>query len=152
MAERFGQRPLSCWGSGDLPAPFAVGDVIDVPAGAKALERMHGAPPGRYTICSAWSIDEGDAWYFRFGYGSRRQPLVRALGYTASDRLHIIPGKVDYLAGCALVSTADPAGLALRERMLADGWSFTPRPVCPTCGTTWHADSPPPFAIPEPTS
>lgn len=134
---RLGHRPVNNWGDGDLPAPYAEGDTIRVPDGARALDRMHGMGPGRYRVVYATSIDEGDAWYFRLA------PRFRAYD-ECSDRLHVAyadrsatwcAGDVDWLAGCELVKTADPDGLALRERMLAEGWA-APKPwvTCPTCG------------------
>lgn len=139
----FGFRPLNCWGSGNLPAPWAVGDVLDIPPGAKALERMRGMSPGRYRIVCAFSIDEGDAWYFRVAALESSGPQ------RCSDRLHVISdrpervsteissvGGVNWLKGCRMVDkTVDPKGLALRQRMLRAGWSLTPRDerTCPTC-------------------
>ena len=137
MSARVGYRSVNNWGSGDLPAPYALGDVIDVPAGAKALERMNGMPPGRYKIVYGPSIDEGDAWYFRLAKTLRGHRQ-------SSDRLHVAfadrcdpyywQTDVDWLEGCTLVSTADPKGLALRERMIADGWKPIERHHCPSCG------------------
>lgn len=135
-------RPTNAWGAGDLPAPYAEGDIIDVPAGAKALERMHGMPPGRYKVVYATSIDEGDAWYFRLGKWLTK-------GH-ASDRLHVgFAGRsewgptedVNWLEGCTLIRTNDPEGLALRGRMLADGWTYTPPRKCKTCGQRIWTDA-----------
>lgn len=137
MNSTFAYRPLCAWGDGDLPAPYAVGDIIDVPAGAKALERMVHAPgAGRYEVSSVWSIDEGDAWYVRLCYkafpASRRRRVV-----LYSDRLHVATAArcesfdedTDWLAGCTLVVTADPAGLAQRNDMLAGGWRLAISPA-----------------------
>ncbi len=126
----FGFRMTNDWNAGDLPAPFAAGDVIEVPPGAKALERMHGMGPGVYVVSYGPSIDEGDAWYFRLSGGG-----------SASGRLHVAYADrsswdrdVDWLAGCVLLDTADPDGLAERRRLIAAGWTFTTDGPCPTCG------------------
>lgn len=129
-------RPVSSWGSGDLPAPFAITDIVDVPADAKALERMHGMGPGRYEIVTAYSIDEGDAWYFRLAPNRRDAS-------PCSDRLHVIHAErcdnkwakasIDWLEGCT-VTTRDSDGLAKREAMIAAGWEPPHRYYCPTCG------------------
>ena len=140
-------RPTNNWGDGDLPAPYAPGDIIHVPAGAKALQRMHGIGPGDWPVESVWSIDEGDAWYVRLTgrVGRRKQ---------TSDRLHVayagrssMPA-VDWLEGCTLVITSDIEGLARRERMLAAGWTMPER--YPTDGellaliaAALHDDGPP---------
>ena len=125
----FGHRPLCDWGAGDLPAPFAVGDVLHLgePSTLDRLTERGMGEPGWYVVCDAWSIDEGDAWYFRVT--TDRSP-------DRSDRLHWAcaerstwPEDVNYLDGFELVDTADPNGAALRERMLADGWTFTPEPT-----------------------
>lgn len=132
-----GHRSVCDWGSGDLPAPYAEGDLIDVPEGAKALERMHGMGPGRYVVTYCASIDEGDAWFARItparrmGKGEQRE---------WSDRLHVAWASRstwaedhDWLAGCTLMQTADLEGLELRKQMLAEGWTMPPVYKCPTC-------------------
>ena len=132
---RTGYRPTNNWNDGDLPAPYAVGDVIDVPEGAKALQRMGGMGPGRYRVVYATSIDEGDAWFFRLGKWMTKGPVSGRLHVAYADRTEFDWGSdLNWLEGCALVRTADPDGLALRERMLADGWTYTKTPKCPTCG------------------
>lgn len=122
-----GHRPTNNWGQGELPAPFAEGDLIDVPEGVKALERLHGMGPGRFYVSCIFSIDAGDAWYMRVA-------RVTVGHYVGSDRLHwACADRSDWdhdenwLEGCTLVATADPDGLALRGKMLADGWEFRPK-------------------------
>lgn len=129
---QFGHRPVNDWGSGDLPAPWAAGDIIEVPEGSGPIKRLN-AEPGLYVVDAAFSIDEGDAWYFRVTDGS-----------SSSDRLHVAYAErstwdkdVNWLEGCTLVDTADLDGLALRERMIADGWGLIRSEMaCPRCNGT----------------
>lgn len=132
----FGHRPVNDWGGGDLPAPFAEGDVLHLDA-VPEYSRLHGMGPGYFVVTYATSIDEGDAWYFRVSDGNE---------FTGSDRMHVAfpdrcaPGSwepVNWMAPFDLVESADPEGLARRERMIADGWAFTDHwQTCPTCGHT----------------
>lgn len=143
---RLGYRPVNGWGDGDLPAPWAEGDIVDVPPTAVCVNGLGGDEEslprwwvtGPCVIAYACSIDEGDAWYFRLCNGkpgpTKRQMLAHGPEWECSDRLHVafarrvgsFPGGVDWMAGCTLIDTADPDGLARRERMLADGWSYPP--------------------------
>jgi len=88
--------------------------------------RLDGFDPGFYVVCTAFSISVGDAWYFRV---SDREKC--------SDRLHVyypdrVPDPesfkeqriVDFMAPMRLVETADPHGLWVRARMLAEGWAL----------------------------
>ena len=120
----YGHRPRTEWGAGDLPGPYAEGDVLWLPEEGAHVERMRGVSSGYVVACCAFSIGEGDEWYMRVSDG-------RCVD--ASDRLHVIPG-CDFLADAVLVETSDPDGLALRERMLSDGWTYTAPAKCPTCG------------------
>jgi len=135
-----GRRPTNDWGDGDLPAPWAEGDVVrlrdDARLSREFLSRLDMSVRGRqwwssprnrgyFVVSCAWSIDEGDAWYFRVRDGE---------GERASDRLHVAyrerctwKKSIDFMAPFDLVETADPEGLAVRERMLAAGWEC-PRP------------------------
>jgi hypothetical protein len=122
------------WGDGDLPAPYAEGDLLWLPEGLDVDGgRMHGMTgPGWFVVCAGFSIDDGDAWYFRVTNNSERN----------SDRLHVAyldrctwDHGCDYMAPFELVDTSDPEGLAKRERLLAEGWTFRPPDVCPTCGS-----------------
>lgn len=104
-----GYRPLNAWGSGELPAPWAEGDVVERIAGSSD-ERLYGN-------VGVWD-----------GEQDRR-----------SDRLHVVYAErsewdtdVDWMSGFRLVETADPDGLALRERMIAAGWALVEE-VCPYC-------------------
>lgn len=128
-----GYRPTNAWNAGDLPAPWAEGDRVTMVNGS-AVNRLRGIDEGTLYICYATSVGDGDEWYFRVTDGD-----------LTSDRLHVAPvarrtgnwgdvGDVDYMAAFRLVGTADPAGLELRERILAAGWRPPHRPVCPTCG------------------
>jgi hypothetical protein len=122
----YGRRPTNNWGHGNLPAPFAIGDLVEMTANANT-SRMRGmTEPGLYVVLSAWSIDEGDAWYFR----------VTNDKLNASDRHHVAHAErstwdkpVDWMAGFRLIETADPDGLAKREALIAAGWSM------PDCGS-----------------
>lgn len=127
----FGFRERNDWNSGDLPAPYAEGDLLWLPQG-KEHARLHGLGWGYFVVCAGFSIDEGDAWYFRVSNGSDRN----------SDRLHVAFAErctwdesVNWMIEFELIDTADPEGLALRKQMLSAGWEGPP-PVrkCPTCG------------------
>lgn len=127
----FRHRPMSNWGAGDLPAPWAEGDIVEVQTTAPLLRLSRRVRPGRWVVCYVTSVDEGDAWYVKL-----------TDGHVTSDRLHVIGersemgkthGVQDSMAGVDLVETADPDGLKLRQQMLADGWGA--RTVeCLTCG------------------
>jgi len=115
-----GWRPTNSWGDGNLPAPFAVGDVIDVPddnPGVLAGRFYHG---GRWRITAAFSISEGDDWYFRASPMRENKTTDWA---TISDRLHVLPDQ-NYLSDVTLVSTYDEEGLKLREEILKE-WSLS---------------------------
>ena len=129
--DSYGHRPVNGWGDGDLPAPWACGDLVELPEGTEVEDdRWEGRGPAFLVVCCAFSIDEGDAWYFRVTDGEQ-----------VSDRLHVsfasrstFSKDLDYMAPLRLVDTADPEGLAKRESMLRAGWSYTKRPRCGTCG------------------
>lgn len=119
----YGTRPYSNCGVGDIRAPYAEGDVVNIPAGAPAFTHgriPHGwspnpgqCKPGLYRVVSVFSIGEGDDWYLRVC------PIID--GETVdnvSDRIHIIPGDCDWSEGWELVETADPDGLAERHTAL----------------------------------
>lgn len=140
MAERrrmsqheFGHRPTNDWGSGDLPSPWAAGDVVEVADGSVALQRMDGRPAGLYVVGTVFSIDEGDAWYVRLDDGDRSW---------TSGRLHIaFPDRstwtnpIDWTEGVTLVDTGDPDGLADRRRMIDAGWGLVcSSSPCSRCG------------------
>lgn len=125
-------RPTNNWGLGDLPAPYAIGDVL----------RLHnpqpGALPGYYVVVAADSVDEGDAWRF---YLSAADPESGKPSRMAS-RFKVYECYADRsdwheahdLASFDLIETADPEGLDKRNAMLDDGWTFEPTRPCPTCG------------------
>jgi hypothetical protein len=132
IAEHWGHRPVNNWGDGDLPAPWAEGDLVHW-SGEPANTRLHDMEPGYGVVYYATSIDEGDAWYFRVtnkpdGYGDR---LHVAYAARSSETWR---EDIDWMANFTLVDTADPEGLAKREAMLRDGWTLEPPDVCPTCG------------------
>jgi hypothetical protein len=162
VQSRLGHRPTNNWGEGNLPAPWAEGDVVEIvdgtlvdPATAERIGRypadgpareMGDAPPpgslvGFYVVTTAFSIDDGDAWYFR----------VDSTDGVGSDRLHVAHAErsnvasCDFMAPFRLVDTADRDGLRTRQEMLAAGWptpdDFTPEQRCPHCQQVipdWH--------------
>lgn len=124
-------RPRNDWGMGDLPAPWAEGDLLVLartpdPETHKRIVAHLDPRPERLEIGSAWyvtgafSIDEGDGWYFRVApHGAQVDG--------GSDRLHVTaPGRwteaADFMAPFDLIATPDPEGLAERVRLLAAGW------------------------------
>lgn len=137
-------RPLSDWGAGDLPAPWAEGDrvrLVRPPADPKQLDDMPlgyigAAGTEDLVVCSAFSIGTGDEWYFR----------VQMPGITrVSGRLHVVAeGRAaewselagrDDMSCFDLVETSDPDGLVKRNGLLAAGWTPPPKPEpCPACG------------------
>lgn len=121
---RFAHRPTNNWGDGDLPAPWAAGDIVQLfDSDAPRLETKQ---PGFYVVCTAFSIDEGDGWYFRI---CGRDDLG-GMNWEdrCSNRLHVFygyeEGNIDYMAPFKLIETGDPDGLARRARMLAEGWTL----------------------------
>lgn len=131
MCQSFGSRPRSNWGwdEDSIPAPFCEGDIVrliaDPPDEGDGYPRLRGVRGPLCVVTYATSIGEGDEWYFRVEDGVYEG---------CSDRLHVIPPDIDWMASFELVETVDPEGLALREQMLADGWSYTPDPTCEACG------------------
>ena len=139
--DAFGSRERNNWNSGDLPAPYADGDVLYLPHKPEhsRLERDGMGEPGHYMVVSGYSVDEGDAWYFRVSDGVKVGDGWRR----CSDRLHVVgPGGADkgwdlpcdYMADFELVETSDPEGLAERQRLLAEGWRYEAPPRCGECG------------------
>lgn len=140
---RLGHRPVNNWGDGDLPAPWAEGDIVRLTEeGYKRTraygesDRLRGMGPGHFVVVYACSIDDGDAWYFRVFDGDDPDG-------PSSDRLHVAfaarcsnhwTEDCDWMREFELVDTADPDGLALRESMLAEGWTLDLEQMCPTCG------------------
>lgn len=126
----YGHRCTNNWHMGDLPAPWAEGDLIFIPED-KTNNRMDDMGWGYFVVSAGFSIDDGDAWYFR----------VTNTKDNGSDRLHVAfkerstwDEDADWMAGWQLVESSDPEGLATRERLLAEGWTFTKPKVCPHCG------------------
>lgn len=134
----YGHRERNDWNSGDLPAPFAEGDLVYADA-LDGAERVKGMTPGYFVVCAGFSIDEGDAWYFR----------VCQTKHNSSDRLHVAysarctwTDDFDYMAPFTLIETSDGEGLVERQRLLAAGWAFTNNwETCPTCGNVSRADT-----------
>lgn len=119
----YGKREFNNWNAGDLPSPYAEGDILELTEPAERIDDG----PGFYIVAGVFSIGEGDEWYFRVTNDPK--------GGRMSDRLHVLPGTCDYMAPFRLVDTADPEGLALRERLLAEGWEPPAADeICPTCG------------------
>ena len=145
LSQDYGYRPRNNWGSGDLPAPWCPGDIVRLvrPGDDEWRDRMRGVPVnpgGLYLVSCAFSIDEGDAWYFRVSTPTATSDRLHVAGEGRFNRQGFSAGTVslDYMAPFGLVDTPDPDGLELRRRLLADGWSYTPPPlcVCPSCGHT----------------
>jgi hypothetical protein len=111
----YGFRGTNDWGSGNLPGPYAEGDIVQLIDVSKTDDRLTSRMPAGngefFVVCAGFSIGEGDDWYYRVSKGEG-----------ASDRLHVISGDVDYMTAFRLVDTADPDGLGLREWLLAGGW------------------------------
>lgn len=135
-SQDFGYRYVNNWGGGDLPAPFAAGDVVRLvrpfPRDEGGYDRLRGQEGPFFVVTYGPSIDEGDAWYFRVSDGEHR----------GSDRLHVsYPDRstwseaINYMESFDLVETIDSEGLALRDQMIRDGWTMPDsiRP-CPACG------------------
>lgn len=117
----YGRRPVNNWGDGDLPGPYAEGDVLFRPEDAPANDRLYGMGWGYFVVSAAFSIDEGDAWYMRVTNHPDR----------GSDRLHVAYAdrcswdhSCDWLAGFTLVETSDPDGLEDRRAKIAAGWAM----------------------------
>jgi hypothetical protein len=143
MSQYYGHRPTNNWGEGDLPCPWCPGDIVEIPDGAYCLtgdddhEPRVDHGPGMYVVTTAFSIDDGDAWYMRVSRGIRVPwgPDGETVP-DSSDRLHVAyTGRCteswdgrwcDWMAGVRLVDTVDPDGLATRTSMLADGWTMKP--------------------------
>lgn len=132
----FEYRSRNDWGMGNLPAPWAEGDIVEL-VGPRPmhgyydlLQDMEGP---FFVVVAGFSIDEGDAWYFRVTDGSGGNLAGN------SDRLHFAPvarrskrgwrtsGDIDDMRPFRLVDTSDPEGLSERVRLLAEGWEL------PTC-------------------
>lgn len=126
----YGFRGRCDWGMGDLPGPYAEGDLLFIPED-RTHDRLHGMGWGYFVVAAGFSIDEGDAWYYR----------VSNAKHSTSDRLHVAwtdrstwDHDQNWMDGWQLIESSDPEGLAARNRLLADGWSFTDPNVCPMCG------------------
>lgn len=143
----FGHRPVNNWGDGDLPAPWCIGDVVRLreqpsydrdflrrlsqsidgrtlwldrgrsEAGGRRLEHHSGF----FVVASGYSIDEGDAWYFRVSGGDSCSDRMHVAHPTRASR-HWRGHAVNYMRLFDLIETADAAGLASRNAMLRSGW------------------------------
>lgn len=143
----YGHRPRNAWGGGDLPSPYAEGDIVyyDGRPVAGRMRHMEGHA-GHYVVCTAFSIDEGDAWYMRVQNDTEDPDAA------SSDRLHVFyperssedirkAGAIDYMAGFTLIDTADPEGLAERERLIAAGWKLPAADLNPALAEAWQTCS-----------
>jgi hypothetical protein len=121
-----GHRPVNAWGDGDLPAPYAEGDLVAVPDDSPTLTLpvWDDRGSGLFVVNSVFSIDEGDAWYVRVNPLNEPDVASGRL-YEIGSRDHVICQSLTQRSDltCELVSTADPHGLTLRQRILAEGWS-----------------------------
>lgn len=131
MCQSFGHRPRNNWGSGDLPAAWCEGDLVElvgeVPKDRGGYDRLRGMSGPLFVVTYATSIGEGDEWYYRVSDAADRR--------VGSDRLHVIPSEeIDFTAPFRLVETVDPEGLAEREERIAAGWSYVPPERCAACG------------------
>lgn len=130
----YGHRPVNMWGDGDLPAPWAEGDIVEWVRPHPDERRMREVTGQFLIVDTAFSIDDGDGWYFRV-----TTPEFYNEHGLSSDRHHVwwlercnfgnkhgYEQHLNYMSGFDLVDTADPAGLALRAQMLADGWELEP--------------------------
>ena len=131
----YGHRERNNWNSGDLPAPYAEGDIVYCTEVNDRIARCDpksptAVEPGYFVVAAGFSIDEGDAWYFRVsrdGEISDRLPVI----YKDRSTLDV---DANWMSIFTLVETSDPAGLAEREQLLAAGWEFPAPKKCPTCG------------------
>lgn len=122
-------RPRNDWGMGDLPAPWAEGDILvlartpDPDTHARIVAHLDPRPDwlelgSTWRVTAAFSIDAGDGWYFRVAPTG-----TEVTG--CSDRLHVTTHwteAADFMAPFDLLATPDPEGLAERVRLLAAGW------------------------------
>lgn len=110
----FGYRATSNWGSGNILSPWAVGDIVNIPTGAKAFQGRiphtwsdypERSQPGRYLVVTVFSIGEEDEWYVRV------IPFVensmRVWRDEVSDRYHIVPGN-NFTSDWELILSSDP--------------------------------------------
>lgn len=122
----YGHRPVSNWGSGEIMSPYAEGDLVYIGEDAIAFTAgriphswSHSPElcvPGVYVVVTAFSISEGDDWYFRvipYGYPDE-----------GSDRLHIIRGQCDYTGDWELILSADPEGIRPRSWIYAGSGEY----------------------------
>lgn len=108
------KRDRSRWGDGDLLAPWAEGDVVNIPADSPAFadgriphswsKHPELSPPGRYKVVGVYSIGEGDEWQIRVCPMQGRKVLWEE----SSDRIHMIPGVCNYTEGWTLLKSSDP--------------------------------------------
>lgn len=139
--DEYGHRPVNNWGDGDLPAPYAIGDQVEFrnPPPPGGYDRLDDIGDGPFVVVTAFSIDEGDAWYFRVGNTATGDISGRL--HVANAERSTIDEDWDWMAPLRLTKTVDPDGLALREQMLTD-WTFTsPYNICPTCGNVTRKET-----------
>lgn len=133
----YGARCDNYNGDGSLLAPYAEGDVVDIPGSCPAFPRRipHAwstrpelSQPGLYRVISSFSIGEGYDWYFRVA------PIIfrRTIWDETSDRIHITAheGAINWAQGWRLVKSADPdhadAALALYRHYFPEGHHAAP--------------------------
>ena len=99
-----GYRPKNGWGSGDLPAPFAEGDVVRLVGGRH--ERLDDMTGPFFVVVCATSIDEGTPGTS----GSPTIPtLMAAAPVVSTSRSPIVPikGGTATSTGCRASSWSD---------------------------------------------
>lgn len=108
----YGYCPTNGWGNGNIYAPYAEGDIVEIPESCPAwkdrMPHSRSKKPGLwkqtnlFRVVAAFSIGEKPEWYFRVS------PVIKGKTYwdEVSDRLHLIPGQCDYTVGWKVIEAA----------------------------------------------
>jgi hypothetical protein len=109
----YGFLATSNWGEGDARAEYIIGDVVYVPKGCSAV-LSHRCKQGLHRVEACFSIGEDASFYYRLSpseiVGAKGTLRVRTDWDSCSDRLHVIPGGVDFTAGWILLFRHVEAG------------------------------------------
>jgi hypothetical protein len=109
----YGFCPTNDWGAGNVYAPYAEGDIVEIPPECIAwhdrMPHSNSKKPGLwkqtnlFRVISAFSISEKPEWYFRVA------PIIngKTVWDEHSDRLHLIPGLVEYTEGWKVIEAAE---------------------------------------------